>query len=352
MSYEAQNSSAQSHNDNENAPGPITASDHEMLTHIRTHGPRLLQTLQESGASKELPFKLVWTAHPHWPLLPNRNTDRVRISVLDSSFNPPTLAHLALANSQKPGQEGEDGYEAKLLLLSVKNADKTLKPGDASYLQRLQMMGLLSQDVVTRWKVEDGRPNVAIGIIDEPTFVGKSRILKEYFAARLRSSPLQSSGPSTQLTFIVGMDTLERLFSPKYYPPPADNPDKTAEQTMLDVLSRMLSPPPDGDDSFIVCANRANLPSDTTQQAKGESGVDQTLSVAQRMGWMKEDPSDSRITLIDIGKRESRFSSTSVRNSRRRIGSWPGGEQGGGRWKDWVTSRVAAFIEKERLYLE
>ena len=56
-------------------------------------------------------------------------------------------------------------------------------------------------------------PNTAIGLIDEPTFVGKSQIVHNY----LRS--LSSTPPTTppKLSFIIGTDTLTRFFDPRYY---------------------------------------------------------------------------------------------------------------------------------------
>lgn len=118
----------------------------------------------------------------------------LRISILDSSFNPPTRAHLALAQSKPPkrifvpGTErqsnvssttvkprrpsagsgdavvtqerkpeyNEDDYDARLLLLSVRNVDKTLKPGDATFVQRVEMMSQLAcAGVGAERKIED-----------------------------------------------------------------------------------------------------------------------------------------------------------------------------------------------------
>jgi hypothetical protein len=73
----------------------------------------------------------------------------IPISILDSSFNPPTKAHKSLAFSQIKGKEHED-YESHMLLLSVTNADKKLKPGDATYAQRLEMMCLLANQLVRK----------------------------------------------------------------------------------------------------------------------------------------------------------------------------------------------------------
>ncbi|RXW25520.1 hypothetical protein EST38_g347 [Candolleomyces aberdarensis] len=404
-------------------PQAISPKDRKMLALIRNSAPVLLQNIQ-SGLSR-LPVELVWAAHSQWPLQPEEsraqqpNNRPIRISILDSSFNPPTLAHLALANSARPKYHSEppgSEYDAKLLLLSVKNADKTLKPGDASYHQRLEMMALLAKEVRTHYHRQGGdNHNLAIAIVDEPTFVGKSRVLQEYLRNRLATLlPETQSHPCNanvnvgadastktipinqrpQLTFIVGMDTLERLFSPRYYPPsPPSDPTTTtaaaggvtAEQTMITVLSRMLSPYPEGDDTLIVCAKRGNLPSDKTQDSKGESGYASTLKLGIKCGWMKDPdtsahstsgsgsvvppdprhpdsdvaspteddgniPNNERIVIINIGDRESKFSSTAVRNARARMGL-VGSEVGGGPWKQWVTKSVAQYIEEEKLYV-
>lgn len=330
-----------------------------MLTHIRNVAPRLLHQLQTNVARQRGGFELVWAAHDQWPLLPGRDlaTDRLRISVLDSSFNPPTLAHLALANSPRPRRPASDGsdrdYDAKLLLLSVKNVDKTLKPGDATYVERLEMMGLLARDVRTQHQLEDGMANVAIGIIDAPTFVGKSEIITELLSTQLLPSIAAPTRPFTpprvQLTFIVGMDTLERLFSPRYYPPPADRPGVTSDKVMMEVLSHMLAP--EGDDSFIVCANRAAALSAGTPST--QPNLDPILKLTSQRGWTPAagedctpDTSTSavleepKIQFIDIGERESQLSSTAVRRSR----------ETGGHWRDLVTKRVASFIEMDKLY--
>ena len=60
-------------------------------------------------------------------------------------------------------------------------------------------------------------------------------------------------------------------------------------------------------------------------------------------------PKNERIVVINIGDRESKFSSTAVRNARARMGL-VGSEAGGGPWKEWVTKSVAQYIEEEKLY--
>ena len=142
--------------------------------------------------------------------------------MLDSSFNPPTKAHLALALSTSQAKEsittdGNGGDDARLLLLSVRNADKALKAGDATHVQRLDMMVLLAKEIESRssqsstpgksqmmMEGEDGNThedvdegaNVAVAIIDEPTFVRKSAVLRDFLNARIATFPLFSSQSS------------------------------------------------------------------------------------------------------------------------------------------------------------
>jgi nicotinamide-nucleotide adenylyltransferase len=147
---------------------------------------------------------LVYTTHERWPLSPVQPLPRspLRISVLDSSFNPPTLAHLALVNAPNPSSPAS-GYDAKLLLLSVRNADKLLQEGDATLFQRLEMMSLLATRI--RRDDHDSPPNVAVGLVNEPTFVAKSSALRRFLDVRLAelaSNPSHSI--SAEFTFLMG----------------------------------------------------------------------------------------------------------------------------------------------------
>ncbi|KAF8907274.1 hypothetical protein CPB84DRAFT_1843980 [Gymnopilus junonius] len=280
----------------------LNSETQPMVHIIRQSAPALLQRVQQ-GLEK---FQLIHAPHPTWPLphshvVSQYNSRRpLRISILDSSFNPPTLAHLALANS--PRSEGlsisEEAnhadppfYDAKLLLLSVKNVDKSLKPGDATYQQRLEMMSLLTLAIQPDVDATSSsspisdifipeRANVAIGITDEPTFVGKANTLIDFLKTRLSSSnaPVQVSVPQDiELTFLVGMDTLERLFAPRYY---------TSEEAMMSSLRKFFSQPPAGDNSRIVCARRVvEAP---------------TSSELQALSFAKEFVDSGRIAIIDL----------------------------------------------------
>ncbi|PPQ94470.1 hypothetical protein CVT25_001103 [Psilocybe cyanescens] len=314
-----------------------------MMATIRRSAPQLLQRVQQGLSNLEL----VSIPHPTWPLPYSKHPRKydsknpLRISILDSSYNPPTLAHLALANSRRSQglrvdctneEEPHPSYDAKLLLLSVKNADKTLKPGDATYQQRLEMMSLLALNVTRDTNGSTSQlsshpaslesANVAIAIIDEPTFVGKSEALLAFLQSRFASLPPPTpTAEGIELTFLVGHDTLERLFSPRYYP---------SEEAMMHSLRKFLSPAPEGDSSRIVSARR---------EIASQSGEDNTMSLA------KEFMDSGKIATIDLGDEISKYSSTTVRRS---LGSLGWGQDS--LWRKLVTGDVAEYIIGQHLY--
>lgn len=312
------------------------------MSTVRKSAPLLLQRLQQGHSVP--PVELIYTPHSRWPLPhpriihqhPNRP---LRISILDSSYNPPTLAHLALANSPRPSyrDDGEQnsevqdacGYDAKLLLLSVKNVDKSLKAGDATYQQRLEMMLLLSKVIRASANTDASHSlpeyeaaNVAIAIIDKPTFVGKSSTLLDFLQQRF-TTPLP-----LELTFLVGLDTLERLFSPRYY---------TSETDMMASLRQFLSPAPQGDNSRIVCAERVSSPAEAVQCTD--------LPLA------KEFMESDRIVMINIGNVVNSYSSSVIRSAIGRFGLGQSVDQVDG-WKSMVTKDIADYIIEERLYVD
>lgn len=301
-----------------------------------SHALQLLQRVQ-LGIS---PVELVYTAHERWPLRPGQTVHTrptLRISVFDSSFNPPTLAHLVLANSPPPlslqpaASTSPECYDAQMLLLSVRNADKVVKPGDATLVQRLEMMRLLSHDirfagVGTESNSESLQmsSNVAVGIINEPTFVGKSTVLLRFLRTRMVAFAYSSNGvsdrqdascpfPFPKFTFILGSDTLVRVFSAKYYP---------SEQTMVQMLRKFLSP--DQEDGHIVCAYRGDADTDKIFEAGHEFIT------------------SCRIAFIDIGAEERTCSSSEVRA---KIAA------GDGTWRRLVTDEIANYITQQRVYL-
>ncbi|RDX57078.1 Nucleotidylyl transferase [Lentinus brumalis] len=312
--------------------------------------------------------ELVHSSHPRWPLPPGRShlSPTIQISVLDSSFNPPTLAHLALASvlppSPPPPANSPDtplaahpsqvDFDARLLLLSVRNADKQLKPGDATYEQRMEMMVLLAQDLAhTRSRTLHAaqtspqessahEPNIAVAIIDEPTFVGKSALLLDFLRNRISDlystpgislppespSPRESINteppyPYPKLTFLMGTDTIIRFFATRYY---------ASEEAMKAALHRFLSPAEN--DSRIVCARRSSQGVSREQEETAETLLPE---------FVRDIAPADRITFVDIGEKECAFSSSEVREKIAK------GDEG---WRVMVTPRVASYIEQHGLY--
>ncbi|GJN88026.1 hypothetical protein Rhopal_000982-T1 [Rhodotorula paludigena] len=149
------------------------------------------------------PFKLVYASHGRWPLSPDaaqssvRSPVPLRISVLDSSFNPPHLAHLSLA------QHGE--YDAHLLALTIGNPDKG-RLEQSAVAVRVEMMRALALDLQRRAGEPGGKKgwaNVAVAVMEAPTFTSKSRILREELDALAREQT-ERDDASVRLTFPVG----------------------------------------------------------------------------------------------------------------------------------------------------
>lgn len=179
-------------------------------------------------AGQTAPLTLVYASTPHWPL--SAAVPAVlRISVLDSSFNPPTRAHLALAR-----HPGTPPFDSSLLLLSTTNADKAQGSDETS--SRLEMMRELAK--------ESRIDSIALAVCSEPTFVRKSSLLKRELE---RIALEQGSQVDVRLSFSQGWDTLVRMFDGRYYQPPA--------ASMADALGSFF----ETDKSTIVCARRGDV---------------------------------------------------------------------------------------------
>jgi nicotinic acid mononucleotide adenylyltransferase len=110
-----------------------------------------------------------------------------RIAVLPAAFNPPTLAH---AHLLALGAE-EPGIDTAAALLSTRNVDKGLH--GATLEQRVEMLLALPEE----------QP-IAVLAANQARLVDQSRALERSF-------------PGVEFDFIVGYDTLVRLFDPRYY---------------------------------------------------------------------------------------------------------------------------------------
>lgn len=211
--------------------------------------PRLqsaLRAFQTSGKA----FELIDTT-TNVSLAPRRCKTLV---ILDSSFNPPTIAHMQMATSAlrdlqtqrdiastlKGGGgpvatdgvahgSGVDGLRL-LLLLAVNNADKAPKP--ASFEQRLMMMRAFAGDLQHAWREAQAQTQaqaqaqedipVDIGLTKHPYFHEKSAVIAsspEYDFSPARPASATTTVATEQI-FLAGYDTLIRIFNPKYYVAP------------------------------------------------------------------------------------------------------------------------------------
>ncbi|ESZ90876.1 hypothetical protein SBOR_8745 [Sclerotinia borealis F-4128] len=157
--------------------------------------------------------------------------------ILDSSFNPPTLAHahicLSALRDHYASSELQHSKARLLLLLSTKNADKQIT--GVTLEERLVGMECFAADLLRNWLythmafdhpdrkpapssqreylVPPGpAPEIDIALTSLPYFHDKSAAIEE--------SAIYPHG--TTHIHCTGYDTLIRVLNPKYYPPTHD----------------------------------------------------------------------------------------------------------------------------------
>ncbi len=113
---------------------------------------------------------------------------------LSASFNPVTVAHLALLSAARAVVPADE----ILLLLAIANVDKPV--AGLPVPARLALLRAVAEP----------QPDVSIALVSHGRFLDKARALREHYP------------PGTRLTFVVGFDTLTRLFEAKYYEDPAE----------------------------------------------------------------------------------------------------------------------------------
>ncbi|KAJ1565522.1 hypothetical protein HK096_002313 [Nowakowskiella sp. JEL0078] len=196
------------------------------------------------------------------------------IAILDSSFNPPTLAHkfllfntlhsvYPLQRDRLPNQN--DKFDAGLVLLSVNNADKG-RFSEEDISQRLRWMQILSNSVSNDlFTNSESIPGLAVGITNCAKFLDKAEILQKTLSQLVSSliSSLRNDQNDSNLVFdgqirlyfIMGFDTVIRFFDSKYY-----------EGSLVEALSGFFDDKLYG--SRIICANRTQgIISRTSQEA-------------------------------------------------------------------------------------
>ncbi|KAF2018219.1 Nucleotidylyl transferase [Aaosphaeria arxii CBS 175.79] len=169
-----------------------------------------LESALHSFTNSSSKFRIVRTVN-------STSTRPKTLYVLDSSFNPPSIAHLALSVSALSEPAPSDPKPHRFLLLfSTHNADKA--PSPACFTQRLALMTLFAEDLSHILKTRSTSSgsttppediSIDIGLTTEPYYTDKSLAIAE-------SAPSLYSTNPTQV-HLVGYDTLIRFCNPKYY---------------------------------------------------------------------------------------------------------------------------------------
>jgi nicotinamide-nucleotide adenylyltransferase len=250
----------------------------------------------EQHVSSKRAFTIVWRSTPEWPRLPPTANGH-QIAILDSSFNPPTLAHLALAKAASTSAARRRAT-GQLFLYSTRNADKgTGTSADATAEQRLHMMVLLAKS--------SGLDNVAVACCSEPIIAAKSTLI------------LQALPSPARLIFLLGWDTITRFFARKYY--------QDMSQVMRQFFREELS--------TIVCARRGQL--------KDEEDA------FMASGDVVEYARDGRIDLVDLAVEMVGVSSTEARKAVRESKV---DDEARRRLEPLVAEDVASYVLQQSLY--
>lgn len=134
-----------------------------------------------------------------------------RLIVLDSSFNPPHLGHFsmiqgAITRQMSNGTSSTSiglgciNTNSVLLVFSVQNVDKPSMALD-QYAQRLELVEKMATKVQNELGVACG-----VCLVKSPLFVDKAVEIRRIFAKK-----------SLEIDYLLGFDTITRLFEPKYY---------------------------------------------------------------------------------------------------------------------------------------
>lgn len=198
-------------------------------------------------------------------------------AVLPSAFNPPTRAHLRLLDLAQ-GVAGVDGGAA---LLTTRNVAKGVE--GAALEDRIGML----------LAARESRPGLAVLAANQARIVDQAAALRRTW-------------PEASFDFVLGFDTLIRLFDQQYY--------EGAMEAELDPFFARHR---------VIAANRGNV---------AASGVDAYVAEqASRYG--------DRVVTVALDAAHRRMSSSEVRS---RIE--------GGEGSDDLPEGVAAYIREHELY--
>ncbi|MCS7263574.1 MAG: nicotinate-nicotinamide nucleotide adenylyltransferase [Armatimonadetes bacterium] len=145
-----------------------------------------------------------------------------KLGVFSGSFNPPTVAHVKLCQKAQKHL----GLDEILLLLAIVNLDKT--QFDFSLEERLEMMLAVAQE----------QPNWSVALCSHGRFVEKAQAVKDAYP------------DDTKVWFIVGYDTLVRIFERRFY---LDRPMEEALVQFFELAHIAVFPRGEADETRI-CA--------------------------------------------------------------------------------------------------
>ncbi|KAI8845491.1 hypothetical protein BC829DRAFT_434836 [Chytridium lagenaria] len=146
------------------------------------------------------------------------------ILILDSSFNPPTLAHFHLA--LKSLHATSPSFSSLIILHAVSNADKP-ETDPMDLLHRVNMMFRMASDLKSN-------VSVIVGLTTAARFIDKAKSLRDVLFSTATSFEMP------RLHWVMGYDTVTRLLHPKYYTTPTT--PSTREDTVLSALAPMFDP--------------------------------------------------------------------------------------------------------------
>ena len=147
---------------------------------------------------------------------------------LSASFNPLTAAHVWLVEEASRISAPDE----VLLVLARANVDKEIE--GFSLERRLSLLG----------RFVEMRPTYSVAASSHGRFADKVQAIRHHYPSRMR------------LTFVVGFDTLVRLFDPKYYVDPNASLSTVFGASEFIAANRAPSPP-DALASFLASPNVA-----------------------------------------------------------------------------------------------
>lgn len=290
-----------------------------------------------SGPAALLQHRILATPTPS----PPRGSPPAKLVILDSSFNPPTLAHLRMARDavlEELKTERGKGAVRLLLLLAIQNADKAAKP--AAFEHRLAMMWAFAKDV--RKSIDQAGPSdedgadvaIDVGLATQPYFHEKSTTIaqSDFYKAHGEEGKVDTESNVPEQVILAGFDTLVRIFNPKYYGEPSDD---------VIPIRKSLDP------FFKRAKLRVTMRTDAEWGNKDEqtSYVDELLKGdgLEKIGGSKEWA--GRIEIVDSRNEGEPVVSSTLAREAAKSQDWD-------RLEELVPAEVKKWVEREKLYAE